>query len=61
VLERGDERELDAFALLVARLGRGEPARERRVWVGLDPDRLERSELRPSNRGSARQARSSAS
>ena len=41
VLQRGDERELDALALLVARLGPGdggvEP--ELRVGVGLDPHR----------------------
>ena len=41
VLERGDERELHALALLVARLGRGEPVldAEQLVGVRLDPDR----------------------
>ena len=39
----GDEGELDALALLVARLGRGValPDAERLVRVGLDPDRLD--------------------
>ena len=43
VLERGDERELDALALLVASLGRGEAVLEAEplVRVRLDPDRLD--------------------
>jgi hypothetical protein len=105
VLERDDERELDALALLVARVGAGQAVGqpERLVRVRLDPHGLdqrlaradprvrrravvdrqhpawagagsasrqvfvaivysqERSELRPSKRGSARHARSDAS
>ncbi len=43
VLERGDERELDALAPLVAGLGRGEAVLDAQdlVRVGLDPDRLD--------------------
>ena len=43
VLERGDERQLDALALLVAGLGAGEPVLEPEVLVGvgLDPHRLD--------------------
>jgi hypothetical protein len=43
VLERGDERELDALALLVVRIragGRGVEAQSP-VWIGLDPDRFD--------------------
>ena len=42
VLERRDERELDALALLVARLGAGAAVRDPRHPVGqrLEPDRL---------------------
>jgi hypothetical protein len=41
MLERGDKGELDALALLVARLGTGGAVRDVGVWVGLDPHRLE--------------------
>ena len=50
VLKRGDEGELDALALLVARLGRGVAVLERRalVGVGLDPGRLDQRPPGPS-------------
>ena len=43
MLKRGDEGELDALALLVARVGRGESAfqPEGLVGVGLEPDQLD--------------------
>ncbi len=43
LLERGDERELDALALLVAGLGRREPILEAHLAVGvrIDPHRLD--------------------
>ena len=48
VLERGDERELDALAQLVARLGPGEPVlqAELLVRVRLDPDGLRQRHAR---------------
>jgi hypothetical protein len=38
VLERGDEGELDALALLVAGVGTGQRVRKLLVGIGLDPD-----------------------
>ena len=40
MLERGDERELYALALLISRLGTGEPVidAESLIGIGLDPN-----------------------
>jgi hypothetical protein len=48
VLQRGDKRELDALALLVARLGRGIAVLEPEVLlrVRLDPDRVDERRAR---------------
>ncbi len=48
VLQRGDERELDALALLVARLGRGRPVREPAARPGT-------ARATPARHGGARQ------
>ena len=57
VLERRDERQLDALALLVARLRGGVALREAGVGVRLDPDRLGQR-LRPGSRAARRTGRS---